>query len=190
METLRRAVTATTLGIALAFALTACDRNLEPFDPEAEPARPDLSKIFPAPPEEDPVARELAGAQPTPAGGRGAPPVAAATGGGSAIRGRIELAGSAPAGATLFVIARPAGAAGGPPLAVVRVPEPRFPFDFEIGPDDVMIPGRPFAGTIELSARLDADGSASTRGADDLQGAAPAPVEPGSEGVRIVLGEG
>src|SRR5512138_2283956 len=31
----------------LALALAACDRNLEPFDPNEQPHEPDLSKIFP-----------------------------------------------------------------------------------------------------------------------------------------------
>lgn len=116
----------------------------------------------------------------------------AAAGGAAPISGRIELpaalAGQRPAGAVLFVIARPQGQAGGPPLAVLRIPDPSFPVDFEIGPGDVMIPSMRFAGPISLTARLDADGNAMTRGASDLASEEASPLEPGATGVRLVLG--
>ncbi|MBK7949904.1 MAG: hypothetical protein IPK00_14410 [Deltaproteobacteria bacterium] len=108
------------------------------------------------------------------------------------ISGRIELAPEAvsrqPKPAVLFVIARPQGATGGPPLAVVRIPDPVFPVDFEIGPADVMIPSMRFAGPIALSARLDADGNAMTRADGDLASGEIAPQAPGATGVSLVLG--
>src|SRR3990170_3521893 len=86
-----------------------CDRNVEPFDPNEQPAAPDLSRIFP------PAAEA--------AGGEGPP-----------IRGTVsvadELAGRVPPGAVLFLIARRGG--GGPPLAVERTPSPRFPLEFSL----------------------------------------------------------
>jgi hypothetical protein len=85
----------------------------------------------------------------------------------------------------LFVIARSTGT--GPPLAVKRMPAGPFPLDFEIGPGDVMIEGRPFTGPIQLSARIDADGDPASRGPTDLAGIADATVEPGASGVEIVL---
>ena len=87
----------------------------------------------------------------------------------------------------LFVIARRGGGAGGPPLAVRRVPAPSFPYDFEIGPQHAMIQGRPFAGEIELEARLDGDGDALSREPGDPSGRAPELLQPGASGVRIVL---
>jgi hypothetical protein len=87
----------------------------------------------------------------------------------------------------LFVIAR-AGSAG-PPLAVVRIVGPRFPVEFEIGPGDRMIQTLPFVGPLRLTARLDADGNATTRSPGDLQGAAPGSVSPGTTGVEVVLDE-
>ncbi len=109
------------------------------------------------------------------------------------IAGRIEvapeLAGALPAGAILFVIARQEGIAAGPPLAVLRIPDPVFPVEFEIGPGDVMIPSMRFAGPIALTARLDADGNAMTRGESDLASPPAPPAEPGTTGVVLVLSQ-
>lgn len=116
----------------------------------------------------------------------------AGAGDGAPISGRIELAPEAvarqPKPAVLFVIARPQGATGGPPLAVLRIPDPVFPVDFEIGPSEVMIPSMRFAGPISLSARLDADGNAMTRADGDLASGEIAPQTPGTTGVSLVLG--
>ena len=76
----------------------------------------------------------------------------------------------------------------GPPLAVLRIPDPDFPVDFEIGPADVMIPTMRFAGSITLSARLDSDGNAMTRADSDLASGEIPPQEPGATGVTLVLG--
>jgi hypothetical protein len=168
--------------------LAACDRNLAPFDPAEQPRQPDLSKIFPAGAEDAPSAPEPSlELPPPPAAMRGAPPPAAESG--EPIRGTLRLApeleGAQPSGAVLFLIARTATA--GPPLAVKRIETPRFPLDFEIGPADRMLASVPFAGNVLLTARLDADGNATSRTPGDLQGAADQPVSPGASGVEIVL---
>ena len=177
------------LVIALA-SVAGCDRNVEPFDPSEEPAQPDLARIFPA------------GAQPTEQGppvmppppGRGAPPVAAEAetpDDAPPIRGTVslapELAGRVPAGAVLFLIARRDGP--GPPVAVQRIADPRFPLEFALGPEDRMIRTLPFAGELRLSARVDADGNALSRDPGDLEGSARAAAVPGATGVEIVLDE-
>jgi len=96
-----------------------------------------------------------------------------------------EFEGRTPANAVLFIIAR---RGGGPPLAVKRVPEPHFPHEFSIGPEDRMIQAMPFAGPIELSARIDSDGNATSRSPGDVMGTAQGgPVQPGAKGVVIVL---
>jgi hypothetical protein len=167
----------------------ACDRNLEPFDPAEQPREPDLSKIFPegaeAAPEGPQGSLELPPPPPPPE--RGAPPLAAESGG--PIRGTLRLApeleAAQPSGAVLFLIARTAEA--GPPLAVKRIEAPRFPLDFEIGPADRMLASVPFAGAMQLSARLDADGNATSRTPGDLLGSAGQAVSPGASGVEIVL---
>jgi len=179
--------------VAALAGLAACDRNIEPFDPNEVPEQPDLSRIFPEGAEQAP--KDAPPSLPPPP--RGAPPLAAAAGeSGPPIRGTIRLApalaGRVPDGAVLFLIARRGGA--GPPLAVQRIPQPRFPLEFSIGPDDRMLETIPFAGELELSARVDADGNAMSRQPGDLEGRAAAPAAPGASGVAIeidaVLGEG
>ena len=105
------------------------------------------------------------------------------------ISGTIEIAPALRAKAegkpVLFLIARKGG--GGPPLAVVRVGNPKFPLAFEISKRNVMIPGVPFEGMVSLSARLDADGSAGPAGAGDLEGRTSRPVRVGERDVRIVI---
>jgi cytochrome c-type biogenesis protein CcmH len=115
---------------------------------------------------------------------------AAATGTGSGpIEGTLELApdlaGRVPPGAVLFVIARTAPV--GPPLAVLRIPNPSFPHPFSIGPDDRMIETMPFAGDIRISVRVDGDGNVMTRNPGDLQGGSDVPNAPGDRGVTLLI---
>lgn len=178
------------MAAALAFA---CDRSIEPFDPAEQVEQPDLAKIFPegaqrvAERERESGAGPMGGAPPSAAAGRGTTPVAA----GEPVRGTLvltpELADSVPSGSVLFLIAR--RPQGGPPLAVQRIPDPRFPLPFELGPDDRMIQAIPFEGPMLLSARVDGDGNATSREPGDLLGNAPAPVDPGATNVIIELNE-
>ncbi|MEE8165377.1 MAG: hypothetical protein V3T64_07405, partial [Myxococcota bacterium] len=199
---LARGLITTVFGLSLALA-AACDRNIEPFQPGEESRPPDLARIFPGPP----PGEAEAGAANSPTGDSGTGPVARqalppsraeagrsdAAAGAAPIEGQIEIApnlvSARPAGGVLFVIARPEGTLGGPPLAVLRFDQPSFPVPFRIGPDDVMIPSMQFAGSISLTARLDADGNAMTRGASDLSGAVAEALTPGATGVRLVLSE-
>jgi hypothetical protein len=107
----------------------------------------------------------------------------------SSIEGTVELApdlaSRVPAGAVLFLIARTAER--GPPLAVVRVTDPQFPLPFSIGPENRMIQSMPFAGEIRISARVDSDGDAASRGPGDLQGAVETPHNPGDRGVTLLI---
>ena len=171
-----------------AIALSACDRNLEPFVEGEEPRQPDLSKIFPEGAERAAAPREDIALPAAPQrGGRGADPSAEAP----PIRGTIRvgagLEGRVLANGVLFLIARAGGA--GPPLAVLRVASPRFPLPFALGPENRMIQTLPFAGEMRLTARLDSDGDAGSRTPGDLQGAAAGAFAPGATGVEIVLDE-
>jgi hypothetical protein len=162
----------------IVLALLACDRRLEPYVPlEAEPPRPEHPVRIPGLGNPARAERVLAQA-PAPA------PDAAA------IRGTVRLGDglSAPGPGVLFVVAR--SAAGGPPLAVVRLGSARLPQDFEIGPGDTMFPDIPFAGPLQLTARLDRDGDPMSRSGEDLVAALDAPVEPGASGVDLVLAPG
>jgi hypothetical protein len=99
------------------------------------------------------------------------------------------LALARPDAGVLFVIARSQGAQGGPPLAVLRIPDPEFPLEFSIGPENVMIPSMRFEGAISVSARLDADGNAMTRGSGDISSQVEEPLAPGATGVTLHLTE-
>ncbi len=72
-------------------------------------------------------------------------------------------------------------------MAVIRIPSPSFPLQFEIGPQNVMIPSMRFQGEIEITARVDGDGNAMTKLRGDLSGQTGTPESPGATGVRIVL---
>jgi hypothetical protein len=171
----------------LVLALGACDRRLEPYvPPENEPPPPERPVRVPG--LENPAPRAA-----MPMGPQGAPPAAAgeragaSAASGAPIRGRIVAGEGVAAGGegVLFVIARSQG--GGPPLAVKRLAIGPFPLEFEIGPEDVMIQGLPFAGPITLTARIDRDGNPMTRDAGGASAALDAPVQPGAEGVELRL---
>jgi len=173
--------------VLLALAGAACDRNIEPYDPNEKVETPDLSKIFPEGAERSGDGQALRGVMPEPAApaaeplGDDAAPLA------GTLRITAELAERVPRGAVLFLIAR--SGASGPPTAVRRVPDPSFPLDFEIGPDDRMIASMPFAGPFQLTARVDADGNAMTRNPGDLQGEADGAYAPGAREIEIVIDE-
>ncbi|MBI4384798.1 MAG: hypothetical protein HY579_12285 [Nitrospinae bacterium] len=95
-----------------------------------------------------------------------------------------ELANNVPENATLFVFARAKGTQGGPPLAVKRLSGIRFPYAYQIGPWDVMVPGTSFDGELTVSARLDQDGNA-TASPGDIEGSRDAMA--GDKHVDVVL---
>jgi cytochrome c-type biogenesis protein CcmH len=181
------------LALAAALAEAGCNRAIEPFDPNEKVEQPDLSKIFPAGAERA-AAQEGTQQGAAPQQARGAappappgPPGAPAEAISGTVRLAPELEGRVPAGSVLFLMARTGEA--GPPVAVVRVPDPRFPFEFRIGPEDRMIEAMPFQGPFALTARVDADRNAMTRTPGDLQGEAPGEVAPGARDVELVIDE-
>ena len=90
--------------------------------------------------------------------------------------------------ATLFIIARPAGGGGGPPLAVKKVDRPAFPLSYSLGTENMMTQGMPFTGKMNIAVRLDQDGNPGTRGPGDVNGDYKKnPVDVGSKNVDIVL---
>lgn len=93
---------------------------------------------------------------------------------GTIVAGRItlapELADRLSETDVLYVIVR---RAEGPrrPLAVKRIDSPRFPVDFAVTQDDVMMRGTELKGMVEVVARVDKDGSAGPPQAGDMEGA-------------------
>ena len=52
-----------------------------------------------------------------------------------------------------------------------------------------MIQAMPFEGPLKVTARVDADGNATSRDAGDLHGAAPGSFQPGASGIEVVVDE-
>ena len=90
--------------------------------------------------------------------------------------------------AALFIIARPAGGPGGPPLAVKKIDKPTFPLKYSLNQENVMMRGTPFAGKIDITVRLDKDGNPTTRGSGDLTGEHKKnPAAVGAKNADVVL---
>jgi len=97
-------------------------------------------------------------------------------------------AGAVPEGAILFIIARPEGMAGGPPLGVRRINQPRFPLQVTLTDGDSMMPQRPISSVerLELQARLSLSGRP-TPSAGDWQNVAVGIARGSTEPTTLVL---
>jgi cytoskeletal protein CcmA (bactofilin family) len=89
-----------------------------------------------------------------------------------------------PENGTLFIFARSEGVKRGPPLAVKRVAELKLPYEFTLGPQDVMMQGTAFEGPMVLAARIDVDGDARV-GLGDIEGFVSA--QPGDRNIKLLL---
>ena len=105
------------------------------------------------------------------------------------VSGTIRMSSKLPVKAwrtrTLFIIVE--REEGGPPLAVQRLVETRFPYEYVITKDDVMIRGRKFSGRVRVRARLDADGVPGKLVRGDFEGRAPGLVAVGAKNVDVVI---
>ncbi len=93
----------------------------------------------------------------------------------------------------LYVIAKKAGPDSGlndhtPPLAVVRIENPKFPQAFVITPKNVMVPGTPFEGPVHVIARYSPNGDAISK-SGAIEGIDPKfpSSELGNKNMAIVL---
>lgn len=104
-----------------------------------------------------------------------------------AVRGTLTLAGgtNVPPGAAVFLIVRPAGAKGGPPVAVSRLEARSFPLTFQLSQANSMM-GQPLPDPMLIEARVDLDGNPMTRDAGAPSGAIDG-VAAGSPAVTITL---
>lgn len=120
-----------------------------------------------------------------------APAPAATAAGPARISGTVELAGDlrskADPAATLFIYAKSA-ALRGPPLAVLRLPAPRWPVSFTLDDSNSMMPAANLssASSVTVEARVSPSGNALPQ-AGDLVGSV-ANVSPRQGGaIRIVI---
>jgi len=106
------------------------------------------------------------------------------------VAGKIDLAESVRAGDysgwVLFVIARPAG--GGAPLAAIKLENPKFPLDFRLTTQDIMMGDVSDGMTLDVEARFDSDGDPITKKPGDLYGKHKSRVTIGDTATSIVLG--
>ena len=152
-----------------------------------------LLNLVPPGEERNEVAKVLAEIPAT--GGASKPTLAgapAATPSGQTISGKItidpKLKDKVDPQAALFIIARPAAGAGGPPLAVRKIDKPTFPLTYSLSQENVMMQGIPFTGKINLTVRLDKDGNPTTRVAGDLTGEYKKnPVEVGAKNADVIV---
>src|SRR5688500_4234556 len=114
------------------------------------------------PPDHPPIAPP-----PTTAAAVAPAPAAPAASDGKAVRITLDLDPSAKSrSGIIYVIARPAGVAGGPPVAVKRIAANSLPVTFDFSSADSMM-GQPLPPRMRIEARLDADGDAATRNPSD-----------------------
>ena len=114
-----------------------------------------------------------------------APPVL----GGSSVSGTIKIApalkGKELKIPVVFIIAR--GENPGPPVAVAKISNPRFPLPFTLSDRHVMMQGQRLQGKLRITVRLDSDGSAGPRQPGDLEGKTAGTVSVGDSGVIITV---
>lgn len=83
----------------------------------------------------------------------------------------------------LYIIAR--GSANRQIVAVRKEEHVRFPFSFRVSSRDTMMPGTPFEGPFDLTARLSRSGDATPQ-PGDLEGTAKS-VPVGARGVNVIV---
>jgi len=74
---------------------------------------------------------------------------------------------------------------GGPPIAVRREVDAKFPYEFSLSGADAMIPGTPFEGPVVISARLKADSDPLSRKSGDVSGQVNTKV--GDHSIQVTL---
>ena len=138
-------------------------------------------------------------ATPSPSDPYGLPPGALSGGApaaiaGGTVSGKISLdarlAGKTDPGAVLFISAKPAEGpqVGVPPVASKRLDHVKFPLDYTLSQQDVIMPGTPFSGKFNIVVKLMKNGAAGPVGPGDIEGHYSInPVDVGQKGIDVVL---
>lgn len=88
------------------------------------------------------------------------------------------------ANTVLFVIAKNQG---GVPIALRRYINPSFPLDFELGDEDLLLPGEPWGGLLRIEGHLNRHGDVGVAQTGDILGTAPRAVRNGDRSIRLNL---
>jgi len=172
--------------VVAAGGLTACrdDRPAPPPSPaaataEPTPLRPLTSRDGPAPTAD--TAPTLPPGHPAVEGGSAAP------GEDKPVEGEVRLHPTLKDRTrpedVLYIIAR--GSASRQIVAVRKEEPVRFPFHFRLSSGDTMMPGTPFTGPFDLTARLSRSGDATPQ-PGDLEGSVKG-VAAGARGVSVIV---
>ena len=86
----------------------------------------------------------------------------------------------------LFIFAKKLGGPGTPPAAVLRIPQPKFPYAFSLSAANAMMPGTPFDGPFTITARYSPSGDAMDKSGPEGQDTR-ANIKPGQKDVKIEL---
>jgi hypothetical protein len=86
-------------------------------------------------------------------------------------------------GGVLFIFAKKPGTPM--PVAVLRIPDPKFPLHFALSEKNAMAPGTPFEGTLTVTARYSPTGDAMDKSGPE--GSEPKPIAVGKSGVKLEL---
>ncbi len=90
----------------------------------------------------------------------------------------------------LFVFAKNAGGKAGdgaPPVAVLKIPQPKFPVTFKISAQNLMIPGSAFEGPFDVYARYSPSGDAIDKTGPEGSTASKTPIKVGQADLKIEL---
>lgn len=113
---------------------------------------------------------------------------------GKSLSGKVSIAKGlekeiTPNGA-LFIFAKKANQAGTkgiPPLAVLRIPSPKFPVDFSLSQENAMMAGTPFEGPFVVSARYSPSGDALDKSGPEAMSDLKKPLQAGAKNISIEL---
>ena len=84
----------------------------------------------------------------------------------------------------LFIVAVNAG---GIPVAVKRIVNPKLPIDYQIGQEDLVLPGKSWQGPLQVKVYVNTHGQVGLTLQGDLTGGHPGPVHSGERDVDVVI---
>ena len=76
---------------------------------------------------------------------------------------------------------------GGVPVAVKKFVNPTFPLDWKMAPEDMILPGRDWDGTLSVRVTVNQHGKAGEMRPGDLMGEHRHPVHSGDRSVDVVI---